>query len=145
MSFFSESSSMKTMNLLERGIDAAVLRHKISANNIANVDVPHFKRSDITFEAELKHALDSRKLVKQQESVRVTHPLHIDKRSFKDPNMVKPRAHIDYNSSMRNDGNNVDIESEVNHMVRNQLQYNLMMERLAGKFRHLNGLLRPSV
>ena len=45
MSSFS-GEFMKHVDLLERGVDAAVLRNKILANNIANVDVPHFKRSE---------------------------------------------------------------------------------------------------
>ncbi len=135
---------MNTMNLLERGINAAVMRHKIYANNIANVDVPHFKRSDLSFESELQHALDSQKAVAHQAPLRTSHPLHIAKPSYKDQAAVGPKIHIDHNSTMRNDGNNVDIESEVNHLIRNQLQYNLMMDRLSSKFRHLNGLLRSS-
>ena len=136
---------MKNLHLLEKGLDLALLRRKVLANNIANIDVPHFKRSEVSFESDLKRALDQKKAVNEESALRTHHPLHIKKRSYPAIGEVKARVHIDHNSTMRNDGNNVDIEDEVTKLVRNQLQYNLMIERLGGSFRHLNRLLRPSV
>ena len=136
---------MKSLYLLERGVDLAVLRRKVLANNVANIDVPHFKRSEVSFEADLKRALDQKKAVESEAPLRTSHPLHIAKRSYPNMREVRARVHIDHISTMRNDGNNVDIEDEVSKLVRNQLHYNLMIDRLGANFRHLNRLLRPSV
>ena len=143
--FTGQNSILKSLDLLEKGIDVNVLRRKVFANNIANVDVPHFKRSEVSFEAELKRAFDKKLAVDEQEPLRTNHPLHIQKRDYAGPDAVGARVHLDYNSEMRNDGNNVDIEDEVSKLVRNQLQYNLLVDRIASNFRKWNSYLRPSV
>ena len=43
MSFLDKPS----WNMMERSLDASTLRQKVVANNIANVDTPNFKRSDV--------------------------------------------------------------------------------------------------
>ncbi len=145
MSFFDANSMMKEVSVLEKGIGVAVLRRKVLANNITNVDVPHFKRSEVSFESQLKRALEQEKSLAGESPLRTTNPLHIAKRTHISSSSIKPRINIDYNSAMRNDGNNVDIEDEVTKLVRNQLQYNLMIDRLSAHFRHMQRLLRPTV
>ena len=44
------------INVLGSTADAAATRHDIISNNIANVNTPGYKRKDIRFETELKHA-----------------------------------------------------------------------------------------
>ena len=48
----------KAFNVLERSLDAATLRQKVIANNIANVDTPFFKRSVVQFEDLLQSEMD---------------------------------------------------------------------------------------
>ena len=85
-----------SIGLLEKGVDAAVLRRKILANNIANVDVPHFKRSELIFESELKRAIHSEKQALSETPLRTQHPLHIKHRRYRDVNKVQPKINIDY-------------------------------------------------
>ena len=54
---FIDSLMMRANYLLEKGLDTESLRRKVIANNIANVDVPHFKRSEVNFESELKRGI----------------------------------------------------------------------------------------
>ena len=54
---FETSGMMGTNYLLERSLDVESLRKKVIADNIANVDVPHFKRSEVNFESELKRVI----------------------------------------------------------------------------------------
>jgi len=44
-------------------MDASLIRRDVISNNIANADVPNFKRSVVNFESELKRALNSEKSV----------------------------------------------------------------------------------
>ena len=46
-----------TWNYLQRGITAANVRNEVIANNIANVNTPHFKKSDVIFEDLLAYEL----------------------------------------------------------------------------------------
>ena len=128
--------------MLEKGLDASMVRRSVIANNIANVDVPHFKRSEVVFESELKRAIDSTRKEEEEPLLSTIHKGHIAGRQGRDFQRVNPAIHTDYNSSMRNDGNNVDIEDEVNKMNRNQMQYNLMVDRVSHELRMLNTLIR---
>ncbi|MBX7057522.1 MAG: flagellar basal body rod protein FlgB [Leptospirales bacterium] len=140
MSLFDSSP---TIDMLGRGLDAAVLRERVLANNISNVDVPHFKRSGVIFESELSRAIDSERVAHSAPvQLRTSDPRHFQTQLHRDWRDVNPRESIEYSSSMRNDGNNVDIEQEVTDRNKNELQYNLMIERLAGQFRQLNAFTR---
>lgn len=144
MSLFSGNLSMRTIDLLEKGMDSAVLRRQVLANNIANVSVPHFKRSEVSFESDLKRAIESQQAALETAPLRTDDPRHLVSSPFRvrDYQRVHPRVHIDYLSTMRNDGNNVDMEQESMKIVRNQLHYNLMANRIGAHLRELNQLLR---
>ena len=45
------------INVMDKAADASWLRDQAIANNIANVNTPGYKRQDVTFESELRHAL----------------------------------------------------------------------------------------
>ena len=44
------SDAFSFVNVLDKAADASWRRNEVIANNIANVDTPDFKRSDVTFE-----------------------------------------------------------------------------------------------
>ena len=142
MSLFNGTITMKTMNILEKGLDTALLRRQVLANNMANVSVPNFKRSEVAFESEMKRAIDSEKVAREQPAIRANNPRHMTQFLPRDFSSVRAKVHVDYISKMRNDGNNVDLEDETSKNVRNQLQYNLMVNRMGASFRQLNQLLR---
>jgi len=49
--------SYDNIGIESKALDYAMLRHKVITDNIANIDTPGFKRSDVSFIAELKRAL----------------------------------------------------------------------------------------
>ena len=51
------ASRVDVNKVLERAMDAAALREQVLSNNIANIDTPGFKRSDIDFNATLRQAM----------------------------------------------------------------------------------------
>ena len=53
------STFSRSVDLLHRAMDASTLRYQVSANNLANAEVPNFKRTSISFESELKRAIES--------------------------------------------------------------------------------------
>jgi len=75
---FEYSKMMQTNYLLEQAMDVESIRRKIIANNIANVDVPHFKRSEVNFESELKRAIEHNKDSMQKVKALKTDPRHFD-------------------------------------------------------------------
>ncbi len=142
MSLFDGTYMMKSMNILEKGLDAITKRREILANNIANADTPGFKRSDLVFESELKRALDSEKVVESEPRLQTLHKGHIAHREPGDYRHVEPSVVTDYLSTMRNDGNNVDMETEMTQAVRNQMEYSLLVDRIGGDLRLMNQLIR---
>lgn len=130
------------MRLMEKGLNVAMLRREVLADNIANVDVPNFKRSEVAFESMVRRSLDQRRAEEARPPLRTLHEKHQSGRKAEDFLTVKPKVFTDYLSSMRNDGNNVDMEDEVNKMVRNQMLYSLLVDRVGSDFRQMNYLIR---
>ena len=50
------NSFTRSIDLLQREMDVTSLRYQVTANNLANAEVPNFKRSTVNFESELKRA-----------------------------------------------------------------------------------------
>lgn len=119
----------KTMGLLERGLDAAALRNTVISNNLANVDTPGFKRSDVLFEDELRKAMTK---TGQIQGV-LTNEKHIPigGASVSD---VSPRVVQQNDTAFRNDGNNVDIDREMASLAKNSITYSAVAQLLNGEF-----------
>jgi flagellar basal-body rod protein FlgB len=141
---FENSGMMRVNHLLERGLDTESLRRRVIANNIANVDVPHFKRSEVNFESELRRVIDYNASQDNRYPGTVTDPRHIPFYVERDIRSVNPRINLDYNTTYRNDGNNVDIEKEIVDASKNQMRYNAMVTSLSNNFRMLKIALRQA-
>lgn len=134
---------MRTQNVLEMGLNNAIVRRKVLADNIANVDVPHFKRSEVTFEANLKRAIASEETAyKEQLPTQVSDERHIHFSKPLNYKEVKSKINIDYLTTMRADGNNVDVEKEMVTAARNQMAYSIMISRLNQNYRDLHMVMR---
>ena len=136
---------MKTQELLEKGLGTSLVRRKVISDNIANVDVPGFKRSEVTFEENLKRAIESEKIEKEKTvPTKISDERHINFFTPKDYRNVKADIKLDYLSRMRADGNNVDIEKEITEASHNQMHYFMMVERLNHNFKQLNLVLKTA-
>ncbi|WP_411821698.1 flagellar basal body rod protein FlgB [Leptospira sp. 'Mane'] len=142
---FESTHFMKTQDLLEKGLGAAMTKRKVLTDNISNADVPHFKRSEVNFESMLKRAFESEKIEKEKAvPTLITNDRHIEFFKPLDYRDVKPKVNVDYLTTMRPDGNNVDIEKEIVEANQNQMTYNLMIERLNQNNRLLNIVMRTA-
>ncbi|MFW6365833.1 MAG: flagellar basal body rod protein FlgB [Spirochaetota bacterium] len=140
---FENSHMMKTNYLLERSLDVESLRRKVIANNIANVDVPHFKRSEVNFESQLKRVIEQNEHLAQNEYPAVlTDKRHIPFTERLDVHGVGPRVNLDYSTSYRNDGNNVDIEREMVDASKNLMRYNASIAALSHNFKVMKMVMR---
>jgi flagellar basal-body rod protein FlgB len=117
---------------LQKGLDAAGERHRVMSHNVANVNTPLYKRKEVSFEAELQQALG----VTSKLPLATTHARHVGGRtSLQD---VRHTVKTDNQTTMRADGNNVDIDREMALIATNQLNYNAMTQVLNERY----GLLR---
>ena len=124
--------NFNTVDLMSKALDVSELRNEVISNNIANVDTPGFKRSDVNFESILNDAINSNKLAGF-----VTDKNHIPINSASIEN-IEPQIVQDNSTSMRLDGNNVDIDVEMSNLAKNQLYYDALAQRVSGE---LNSLL----
>jgi flagellar basal-body rod protein FlgB len=134
--FFSASFD-KNLNLLKRGLDVSLLRYNVTANNIANADTPNFKRSVVSFESELKRLMD---LEKQQPPFEGALMYDRSHEMFKarTSDEVQPQVTLDYLTTAKNNGNNVDMEEEVMTATNTQLLYQAMLSEVNGEFQRMN-------
>ena len=116
---------------IKRAMDVSMLRQKVHSLNIANISTPGYKRKYVVFEEFLKSEENKIKLL-------TTHPKHISETSEE----ISPRVLIDYTTSMRNDGNNVDIEYEIVEMVKNGLRYQVLSRLMSMNIDRYNTVLR---
>jgi flagellar basal-body rod protein FlgB len=130
----------KTLDLIGRAMDAAVVRRNVIANNLANAETPNFKRTVVNFEAELRRALDSEKV--QPPLQFVTDRRHIPFYQPQDYRTVQPRLVLDYLTTAKNNGNNVDLEEEGMLALENQLLYQTLAQAISGQFSQVNLVLR---
>ncbi|HPE35541.1 MAG TPA: flagellar basal body rod protein FlgB [Spirochaetales bacterium] len=138
---FENSGFGRSIELLQRSMDVSSLRHSVIANNIANADVPNFKRSDINFESFLKRAIDSEDSRPVLELKR-SRERHLSNYQPVDWKTVEPRRVLDYLSTEKNNGNNVNAEEEFMASLQNQLRYTLMTQAAAYEFNQVSQVLR---
>ena len=131
----------KTVDLLHRAMDAGLVRRQVIANNVANANVPNYKRSIVNFESELKRALETEKQ-KPALELKLTNPKHIPNWKEKDYRDVQIRRVLDYTSTYNNNGNNVDPEQEFMAALNNEMSYNLMAQAASFEFSQVNQVLR---
>jgi flagellar basal-body rod protein FlgB len=131
----------KTVDILHRAMDANLVRRSVIANNMAHADMPNFKRSEVNFESELKRALETEKQRPALELI-MTDPKHIPNWRERDYREVQPRRVLDYISTSKNNGNNVDPDQEIMLALQNQMAYTLMAQSQTFEFSQINLVLR---
>lgn len=121
-----------------KGMDAAALRQKVIANNIANVDTPHYKRVEVNFEDAFKAALEKspNRLV----------GFRTDNQHFTingNPNFrdITPAMWRQNDTYSRSDDNNVDMDVEMVELAKNELMMNSLVETLNRKTQRLSAAI----
>ena len=116
-----------TYKLIREGIDASRVRAEAISNNMANINTRNYKRFNVVFEENLKNTSD-----KSIELI-TTKNRHITGGNI-NGNITVER---DRTTSMRTDGNNVDLEVEKVNQAANQLKYNGLITSVNNKISSL--------
>lgn len=122
------NSFTRSVDLLSRAMDVNSLRYQVSANNIANAEVPNYKRQTVNFESELKKAFESEKDAEHRFQLTQTNERHIQLDEPYDWHKVEPRRVTDWASTANANGNNVDPEYEAMNIMKIQLNYRLLAQ-----------------
>jgi flagellar basal-body rod protein FlgB len=101
------------MELLSKLLDVAVLRHRVIAQNVANVNTPGYRRQEVLFEDSLADTLH--------------------RGNDGDLNSVQPRIVDAAGDTTRADGNTVDIDDEMGRLDKNSHLYRMFAQILTSR------------
>ncbi len=108
--------------LIKKSLDASTERGRVIAHNIANVNTEGYKASHVVFEEKLNEVLSGEGM-----SLKTTHNNHISDNGT--ISNITSETIKDTSTSMRLDGNNVDIDSEMADMAANSILYNTLISQ----------------
>jgi len=120
--------------LLGKMLDRAALYQRVISANVANVGTPGYSRLGVSFEKELKTAMES-----GSEKLKRTHPKHLP--SPDRLKNVKPEVVLVENGYF-NGINNVNIDEEMVELAKNQLDFNTAAKLLTLRFNQLRTAIR---
>ncbi|MDO5767402.1 MAG: flagellar basal body rod protein FlgB [Spirochaetales bacterium] len=118
----------RSVELLHRAMDVNSLRYQVSANNIANSEVPNYKRQTVNFESELKRAFESEADKAHKFELTRTDSRHFALEEPYDWKTVEPRRVTDWMTTADANGNNVDAEYEATVVLKTQMNYRLLAQ-----------------
>jgi flagellar basal-body rod protein FlgB len=131
-----------TIRLLEKNLDLRVRNQNLISANLANVETPGFIPKSLTFEGELKDALKNR----GGDTPPVTHPRHIPLKGLSAGlDRVQGTVIEAPDGSMGQDGNGVELETEMGRLAENQIFYNATVQLTARKFEGLKMAIKGSL
>ena len=120
------------VNVMQKTMDATAMRSEVILNNMANVNTPGYKRNDIRFETELKHAF-----------ARASQDTVDARVKNLDLEALTPKTYTDYEElSYRYDGNNVDINNENAILAEVQTKYNALMDLINSDFASMRAAMQ---
>jgi flagellar basal-body rod protein FlgB len=117
--------------LLTRSLDALAMRQRVTADNVANVDTPGFKASEVRFENVL------RRVIGEQEGAQLAMARTDGQHMLRGGALaldLAPQVVQQTGMSLRNDENNVDIEQQMAELAETTLRFNAVSESLSRRF-----------
>lgn len=129
-------SNSLTFRALQFALDGLSTRQKTTAHNIANDDTPGYKAQHVSFEDQLQQAIQGNSA--EGLALEVTNPAHLDLTGSKSPAIeIKHET-----NSLRNDGNNVDIDLEMTNLAQTTIHYQALAQISGMKFSLLKSIIR---
>jgi flagellar basal-body rod protein FlgB len=129
--------------VLQEVVSFSQARQAVLAGNIANIDTPGYKSRDLSvedFQTRLKQAIEDRD-DPQSSTVEGRSPGEADLQ----PKPLIAEAAKSSRMVLRHDMGNVDMESQVTEMVKNEMQHNTALAVLTDQFRQLQTAIRGTV
>lgn len=124
---------------LRMGMDAAWKRAEVISNNIANNDTPGYDRQTVAFEDYYRAALagegDGSFAMKR------TREKHMQGSDMRVPRI---EVVVDEDTTMRMDGNNVDIDKEMTDLAETTIYYQTLQAKAASEISQLRTAITGS-
>ena len=131
MNIIGNSNGDDTYNLLKKSMDASALRGKVIANNVANINTNNYKKLYVTFEDTLNDNISAN-------TMKTDNNKHMLAGSGNGDISIQR----DESTSMRQDGNNVDIDQEMTNQAANTLMYSALVKQVSSKISLTSYIIR---
>lgn len=122
------------LNSIQKALDGSALKHTVISNNLANVNTPGFKKSEVSFQAALEESLRPGAELKRTRDLHLPAAINVE-----DSRIIQIRQVQE--TTLRNDGNNVDMDMELAALAENNLYFNSLAQLLSSQL----SLLRQSI
>ena len=117
---FDQLLNSPSINVIKKIQDYVVVKQRVIANNIANVETPGFKAKDVAFKDEFQKALQTG--------------------DFNRAMQIQPSVYETNDAPLRNDGNNVDLEKEMIELQKNKMKFDVYTEILRNRYKLVKDL-----
>jgi len=123
--------------VLQAALEGYGLRHRATVHNIANVDTPGFQRIDVSFEDQLKRAVD-----RMPSRGSMFRGVDMDHRRDNPLNRVAYKISLDQSSPVRADGSNVSIDREMAILSQNAAKVRDLTELMIRNYSTIKSAIR---
>ena len=113
-------------------------RQKVISSNIANINTPNYKTKDLVFQNELDNSLNENSL-----RMRVTNNKHILTSDINNIN-TNPRLVQVSGLQEQNDGNNVNLDSQMGEMSKNKILFDAIQSSIKRDSRLFKSVIESS-
>lgn len=129
-----------TIQMAERALDLRARRHELILSNIANADTPNYKAFDLFVE----EALAKQSPPPGHVELKRTQPGHMPAATGANtaPGATPRMVDISPQTTLRGDGNTVDMDREMSSLASNQIQFKAAAQILAKKFQSLQSVIQ---
>lgn len=114
------------IDLVNKALDATLIRKNVISENISNVDTPNYKRKDVSFETILQKEINTKRNILDLDLSKIQPEIYIDKTS----------------SNYRMDGNNVDIDVEMAEEAKVYARYSALITRVNAQLNRFTTVLQ---
>jgi len=121
---------------MQRGLNLTWQRMEVTAQNISNINTPHYKAKKLEFENLLLEKIAESRSHLYSHQMRYSGERGQEKLA-RELAGVKPEIRTDDSTETRIDGNNVDIDHEFLQLSKQRLHYDYLVQRIAGAYSQL--------
>lgn len=136
----SDISFGATVGMLKNAMDGAGSAHGVIANNIANVNTPSFRRSDVSFKEALA-ASEATPGDPDELALTTASDRHIPVGGPQDAQPFAISTTVDDSQQMRVDGSNVDVDQEMAKLSLNSSYAQTMGQMLQNQYTRLHNAI----
>ena len=115
--------------MIKSALDLSSLRQDTISSNLSNINTPDYKANRVVFESHLKNAKDGINLNK-------TNTNHL--RSTDSIGMVEKQN----NRSIKDNGNDVDVDFEMDELAANNIYYDSVVSQLNAKYKMMRNAIQ---